>query len=88
MPNIAQEVASLAAALLVVSSAVETPTALAGPELSQSSPLLERYNKVKTSEKVVGAKAVLNKKVESARQAAVNAPKPKASSVEGRLYLP
>ena len=83
--GIAQEVASLAAALLVVPSAVETPAALAGPELSQGSPLLERYSKVKASEKVVGAKAVLSKKVESAKQAAVNAPKQKTSSGEGRL---
>jgi len=85
--NEQKEFASLAAALLMVSSAVDSPAAHAAPE-PLSSNLLERYSKVKTSEKVTGAKAVLVKKVESAKQTATNAPKSKAAaSGEGGLVI-
>jgi len=63
----------------MVSSAVDSPAAHAAPE-PLSSNLLERYSKVKTSEKVTGAKAVLVKKVEYAKQTATNAPKSKAAT--------
>ena len=69
---------AMAAAALVASSAITPAPALAAE--TAADPLLSRYSKVKTGSQVEGAKAVLQRKVEAAKQEALNAPKAKAAA--------
>ena len=62
----------MAAASLVVSSSVAPQPVLALSMEPAESILAQRYSKVKPESKVEGAKAVLQQKVQSAKQEAVN----------------
>ena len=70
----------LAAALLMFPAATPALAAPVAPPSAPEAGLLARYSKVKTSSKVEGAKAVLQKKVESAKSKSANAPKAKAAT--------